>query len=269
MSDNQSSKLYQASFGAKLWAVLRSAYKEKPFRFYGRMSRSDFWTFLLSSYVLLALCCLLYFVPYIGDLLIAIGVIYIFITQLSASVRRLHDINLRGLLVALPYILLLIYFVMMIPVYAMYHEHADFIMNVAKFVTALSYLALLALCLKRGTVGQNRFGTDPLDESIEQQDYINPEHLDVPEYVGDPWRKFKNKHQTSIESKSHADNTDANENLATTHPNKPNSHEEPQDRTKDHDHSNEFKDVFNKDLREMMDKDFDEVAKKINDSKMP
>lgn len=200
MSDNHSSpsskndeSSIDISSSSHFLNVLRTCYKEKPFHFYGRISREDFWLFTLSSYVLLLISAFFYFIPVVGDLMIAISVIYIFICQLSATVRRLHDIDLRGYIVAIPYILLIIYFVMMIPVYAMYHTHANAIMTTAQFITALSYVGILALCLKKGTVGSNKYGTDPTDSSVEQEDYINPDHLDVPEYVGDPWRKFKDK----------------------------------------------------------------------------
>lgn len=277
MSDHHSSSSTKQSSGLSLLTVLRLAYKEKPFHFYGRMSRSDFWIFLLSSYVLLAVTFFCYFIPYIGDLLIAVGFIYVFICQLSATVRRLHDINLKGYVVALPYIFLLIYFVMLIPVYAMYHDHADLIMNIAKGITALSYIALLALCLKQGNSGSNRFGTDPLDLNIDQKDFINPDHLEVPEYVGDPWRKFKNKHA------SNSDRDNSNQQRASSF-NKERPKDEKtvltstaesldqQGQYRDNEFENmeassnskDFKDVFDKDLKEMMAKDINDVAKEVN-----
>ena len=55
------------------------------------------------------------------------------------------------------------------------------------------YLYILYLCSNEGTQGPNRYGTDPNDASIEQQDFVNPKHMASPELLGDPWRKFKNK----------------------------------------------------------------------------
>ena len=79
-------------------------------------------------------------------------------------------------------------------------------------LSILSYILLLGLCCQQGSKGNNRYGTDPLDSSVPAQDFINPEHLEMPEYLGDPWRKFKAKHD-----RQNSQNADPNSSEPSTH----------------------------------------------------
>lgn len=168
-------------------------FKHKSFRFYGRSSRAEFWYFYLATMLLGGLCALCSLIPIVGALIVAVGVIYLCMCHCTSLVRRLHDLNHAGTWVALPLLLLIAYFVARIPLFALYREHAPLILNLLLAVSACSYVALLVCCGRAGTKGDNRYGTDPLDSSMPQQDFINPEHMQMPEYLGDPWRKIKAK----------------------------------------------------------------------------
>lgn len=168
-------------------------FKTKGLRFYGRSSRSEFWKFFLLSWVMIAASVLLTRIPVVGSLIQALLIIAILCCQYSAIIRRLHDLDRSGKIIALPYLIAIAYFVALMPVHALYPEHATTITSTIAGCAMILYLYILYLCGNEGTQGPNRYGTDPCDESQVQQDYVNPEHFADPEYLGDPWRKFKHK----------------------------------------------------------------------------
>lgn len=166
---------------------------KKGLRFYGRSSRSEFWKFFLISWIMIAASVLLTRIPVVGSLIQAIVIIAILCCQYSAIIRRLHDLDRSGKIIAVPYLIALGYFVALMPMHALYPEIANGVMSTIAGCAMMLYLFILYRCSNEGTIGPNRYGTDPNDDSQAQQDYVNPEHLTNPEYLGDPWRKFKNK----------------------------------------------------------------------------
>ena len=121
------------------------------------------------------------------------AIIAIIACQYTATIRRLHDLNKSGKIVALPYVLTLVYLVAMGPLNALHPEYAPQVLDGIVTLASLSYVYILFLCTRIGTKGNNNYGTDPLDKSQQSQDFINPDHMTSPEYLGDPWRKFKAK----------------------------------------------------------------------------
>lgn len=186
---------------------LKNGFKTKAFHFYGRSARSEFWPFYIASYLSLCLASVLYFVPVVGQLGYAIVFMLILISQLSATVRRLHDLDNNGKIVAIPYLLLLCFFIARFPVYALLPQMAEMILNILITLVVLSFIYILYLCTKAGTLGDNRYGTDPLSLTTVAQDFINPKHMQAPELKGDPWRNYKRKtepkvpDETAIETK--------------------------------------------------------------------
>lgn len=168
-------------------------FKTKGLRFYGRSGRAEFWYFYLFSCFIIGVSFKLNVIPVVGSLVQALVVLAIVACQFTATIRRLHDINLAGKIVAAPYVLSILYFVAMGPLNALYPEYSQKILDGLVTVAVLSYIYILFLCTRIGTKGNNRYGTDPLDKSKQAQDFINPDHMVQPEYLGDPWRKFKDK----------------------------------------------------------------------------
>lgn len=167
-------------------------FKVKALHFYGRSSRSEFWYFYLTSWLLLGISFGLGWVPTVGSLLQAMLILVIVVCQITATIRRLHDTNLPGFFAAVPYVLPLIYALARQPVHALYPESV-WVLTVLEGLCLLSWVGLWILCARKGSQGANRYGTDPLDLSQPSQDFINPQHFADPEYLGDPWRKFKAK----------------------------------------------------------------------------
>lgn len=185
-------------------------FKTKGLRFYGRSSRTEFWYFYLSTCAFIGVSFKLNIIPVVGSLIQALAVIAIVACQYTATIRRLHDINLSGKIVATPYILSLLYFIAIGPLNALYPEYSKQVLDGLVTLAALSYIYILFLCTRIGTKGNNRFGTDPLDKSQKSQDFINPDHMVQPEYLGDPWRKFKAKVAREKEQQASGDNNSNN-----------------------------------------------------------
>lgn len=167
-------------------------FKVKAFHFYGRSSRSEFWYFYITSFGVLGLSFLFNLIPIVGSLLQAVIFILVIVCQITAIIRRLHDSNLPGYLATIPYILPIVYLLARQPIHALYPE-STWVLTALGILSVVVFFGLLGLCLRKGTHGANRFGTDPLDSSTPKQDFINPQHFADPEYLGDPWRKFKAK----------------------------------------------------------------------------
>lgn len=64
---------------------------KNAFKFNGRASRTEFWTFSLVNLLILMLCYLVG-----GRLLVVVFELLVFLPNTSVSVRRLHDVNKSG-----------------------------------------------------------------------------------------------------------------------------------------------------------------------------
>lgn len=179
----------------QLLKTLYEGYGRRAFSFYGRSSRYEFAVMFLSSIVLGVISLIFTSVPVIGALIPAAALIVLSVIQINVLIRRLHDTDRRGYAAFLPYAALLILMLTRLPVHALYPASADIIMAILTFLCAAAILHTVRLCLQKGTTGKNRFGTDPTDSTVSYMDFVNPEHMEKPEYLGDPWRKFKAKHE--------------------------------------------------------------------------
>ena len=107
---------------------LQRVLKENYANFSGRASRSEYWYFLLVNILVTFIITLLF-----GEsgIISKIYTLIIFIPSLAVSIRRLHDIDKSGWWVCLG------------------------------FVPLLNLILLYWAC-KESTVGENRFGEEPL-----------------------------------------------------------------------------------------------------------
>lgn len=111
----------------------------------GRASRSEFWWFQLSFFVIALIATLLILAVGVGSTLASlisiIFVIYVIVASIAsftAGIRRLHDTNRSGWLVLVFWLLALIPFV--------------------DFISMIVYIVFLC---QKGTEGDNRFGAKP------------------------------------------------------------------------------------------------------------
>ncbi len=101
--------------------------------FDGRASRAEFWFFYLFLALLIFVVSMLCFFlsETLGNILLAVAVLAIFLPTLTVHVRRLHDIDKSGKWVLLA------------------------------LIPGLGGLALMIMALFKGTEGPNRFGLLP------------------------------------------------------------------------------------------------------------
>lgn len=114
---------------------------QKPFTFSGRASRSEYWWFYLFLFVL---SIILQNLGTIGN----IANFCIWIPQISAATRRLHDSNLSGWFQLLPIGILCFSFILF--------SNKAFISG-AVCLIACTVVSIYLYC-RKGTSGANRFG---------------------------------------------------------------------------------------------------------------
>lgn len=149
---------------------------EKRLTFSGRASRSEFWYFHMFN--VFVRCTIVVIFCYASNLLsnnFEIILIILLLTalnpNLSASVRRFHDINRSGWFVlwiyafTIPFIILIILSAVpilnsILPKDPLMTVFIAFV--VASIISVVVSIYLTILLSRKGTVGDNRFGPDPL-----------------------------------------------------------------------------------------------------------
>lgn len=124
-------------------------------QFKGRASRSEYWWFsVLVGLINLVSSLLAAILPQMVaatiSMILAAGV---FLPNISVSVRRLHDRNMRGWWLLVPILSLFSW--------AITRAEAS-TMVISSLLSVCMSVALLVIFCLRGTVGPNRFGPDPL-----------------------------------------------------------------------------------------------------------
>lgn len=127
----------------------------KPFNYHDRAPRSEFWWFILFSWLLSIVLTPLQMMFFIGQVIAAIAGLWLFLSSISVSVRRMHDLNRSGLWLLFPYACMLLALIIalmgMMPVGV-----------VLLILGGISIIALWIMMIFRGTVGPNRYGEDPV-----------------------------------------------------------------------------------------------------------
>ena len=147
---------------------------KKPFNWKDRASRSEFWWFNLFAFLVELALGILSVIPILG---IIVGFLGFFVSialwwlSLMASIRRLHDKDKSGFFLLLPTGALLLILVMAMIVVATGSETLATITYITFILPFAASIYLLVLFVTRGTIGQNRFGQDPLE--IDYSDITN------------------------------------------------------------------------------------------------
>ena len=146
--------------------------------FSGRASRSEYWYFSLFGSIVALASPLIYSVTARNTVGFAINVIInlvLLLPYLAVSVRRLHDIDRTGwwvLLLWIPFIPALLIFTTVEPA-----AQADVSVTGPWLVAVAIAFVLMVWCLvilfvlmvwscRRGTIGPNRYGPDPLADVL-------------------------------------------------------------------------------------------------------
>ena len=125
----------------------------------GRASRSEFWWFALFNSTISFLLIIIE-----SNLLISLWVLITVFPTMCLFIRRFQDINISGWWLLLWPVLVISGFVLMAVASnaEILNKEHDMTLAVIWFVSCI-VLILLINCIK-GTVGDNRFGKDPLAE---------------------------------------------------------------------------------------------------------
>lgn len=158
------------------FAAIKLAFS-KAFTLRGRASRSEYWWFLIfGSVIQVALELLCKYVDSVGlvsmaaavlSVVVFVFLLFFIIAFLTLWVRRLHDVDRSGWWIFLP--------LMMVPVgVALFCVHyvSSGLMSMNQWpkeswfvllgTGVLAWLVQFYWSVKKGTIGSNRFGTDPL-----------------------------------------------------------------------------------------------------------
>ncbi len=130
----------------------------KPLNFRDRAPRSEFWWYCLALFIAGIIVNILALIPILGWILYCIFTIFSFITSLSASVRRLHDLNRTGWWVAAPYGSLVIGSIIALIGLSASSESLMAAGSGVILIGALLCFLLLIFYVMPGTRGPNRFG---------------------------------------------------------------------------------------------------------------
>ncbi len=135
--------------------AIKTCFIGKIFNYHDRAPRSEFWWFILFSWILSIIMAPLQMVVVIGQLLAIVVGFWMFIASISVSVRRMHDLNRSGWWLLFPYFC---FFVGAIVAVMNFIVLGFTIMALGGIVT----IALWIMMIFRGTIGANRYGEDPI-----------------------------------------------------------------------------------------------------------
>ena len=161
--------------------------KTKIFNWRDRAPRSEYWWFYLFMFIAQYVISLLLFIPLLGPILYVLAYLYLTWAQIMVTIRRLHDTNRSGwwgLVWLLVYICVCVLLVGIIFVTALYdYDNYESFNDISDISIAIVIPLLLMVAMtiyfivilaSKGTVGPNRFGSDPLamerfNEAAQQQ----------------------------------------------------------------------------------------------------
>ena len=148
--------------------AIKSVYK-KTFECSGRASRSEYWYFVLFSFLVGIPLNLL--VALNSETVLVINLIYVAavgLPAISVTSRRFQDAGIPPFVFGLLIILVAITWLAALNVN---YSNQLTALNVALIVTGISYITLLAICLKSSDKNENQYGpnpfyTDPADNAL-------------------------------------------------------------------------------------------------------
>ena len=155
---------------------LRTCLFTKLLTLRGRACRSEFWWLMLAALIFNLCGSVLLLIPLAGALVYAALSVWLGVANLTATVRRLHDVNKRGWWLMLPLggaLVACSAAVIMLSLYPGNYNAAMGVVSMACFFILALYLVLLIMCSVKGTDGPNRFGPDPLQ--VESSPYLAPQ----------------------------------------------------------------------------------------------
>ena len=151
----------------EFWQNFLECITKKFFKFSGRASRKEYWGFILVMIVVGLIFDLLQLILFntvlggIFGLLMSLWGLFIIIPHFAVAIRRLHDTNKSGWYIVLP-----IAVIFLGSIISFMLGEKFILVGILLYIISLVYL--IFLFVKKGDVGENRYGEDPyLDENLE------------------------------------------------------------------------------------------------------
>ena len=139
---------------------------KKPFNWKDRASRSEFWWFFLFINLFSILISPLAEQYKVMNIIMGVSSIPLLWLHTMVSIRRMHDLNKSAWWLFAPYLYLLLAIIILaltVDPWADEKSPVHIVLILGVFAVLIYFLVLLCLFCKRGTVGANRFGPDPLE----------------------------------------------------------------------------------------------------------
>lgn len=136
---------------------IRICLVDKILNWRDRAPRSEYWWFTLFFYIALCLLSLLAMTSNIVAIIACLGFAYLFFANIMVTIRRLHDKNKSGLLLLLNYVLLIASTAASVG-----EREPNAVSGLLGLVSFVFGIYLFVLYVTEGTIGNNRFGPDPL-----------------------------------------------------------------------------------------------------------
>ena len=139
---------------------------KKPFNWKDRASRSEFWWFFLFINLFSIFISPLAEQSKVMNMIMGVSSIPLLWLHTMVSIRRLHDLNKSAWWLFAPYLYLLLAIIILaltVDPWADEKSPVHIVLILGVFAVLIYFLVLLCLFCKRGTVGANRFGPDPLE----------------------------------------------------------------------------------------------------------
>lgn len=137
---------------------------EKVVKIQGRAPRSEFWWFMLGSFLISIVAQLLTFIPIIGAIISLVVSIYLFVGQITCMIRRFHDLDKSGWWILCPYALYALAILLLIIALL---ASAELFIYAGILAAAAGTVCVLVFMVMPGTKGPNRYGEDPFAETYQ------------------------------------------------------------------------------------------------------
>ena len=133
-------------------------FKNNYFNFKGRATRSQFWYFVLSLFLVNIVVQIFGMIPYLGTLITFAWALFTLIPSIAIQVRRLHDTNKSGLLIIVPYACIVLGLISLGLAFACRSSAFVTIMQILMLLALLSYIGLIVLWCLKSDEGENKYG---------------------------------------------------------------------------------------------------------------
>ncbi len=176
------------SFVSECVDNFREIITQKYCQFSGRARRREFWMYALAEFIVLIVLSLLdKFLLRADGLLVGIVSVILYLPGIALSVRRLHDIDKNWYWLLFPNLLYFLVITFVVVGVILYKIHpfdaisSDIVglFTIFVMIISVSYgIVMLIWFLTPGDRGDNRFGPDPKDASINDSNSTNCYSLD-------------------------------------------------------------------------------------------